>query len=123
MPQQSFAALGVSADIVDVLASRDIVAPFQIQTRALPAALEGRDVLAKSPTGSGKTLAFAIPIVQRVSSDARRPAALILVPTRELALQVTEELASLARTHGLTVAVAYGGVPLRTQRDHAPNGS
>jgi superfamily II DNA/RNA helicase len=117
MHQQSFAALGVSADVIDVLAARDIVTPFQIQTRALPAALEGRDVLAKSPTGSGKTLAFAIPIVQRVSADARRPAALILVPTRELALQVTEELSSLAPSHGLKVAVAYGGVPLRTQRD------
>jgi superfamily II DNA/RNA helicase len=117
MHQQSFAALGVSADVVDALAARDIVNPFQIQARALPAALAGRDVLAKSPTGSGKTLAFAIPIVERVDPSAGRPAALVLVPTRELALQVTEELGSLGPSRGLDVAVAYGGVPIRSQRD------
>jgi superfamily II DNA/RNA helicase len=116
MHEQSFAALGVSAEVVGALSARDIVNPFQIQSRVVPAALGGRDVLAKSPTGSGKTLAFAIPIVERLDRRAARPAALVLVPTRELALQVTDELSSIAPARGLTVAVAYGGVPIRTLR-------
>jgi ATP-dependent RNA helicase RhlE len=117
MHEQSFAALGVSAEVVGALSARDIVNPFQIQARVVPAALAGRVVLAKSPTGSGKTLAFAIPIVERLDPGEARPAALVLVPTRELALQVTDELSSIAASRGLTVAVAYGGVPLRGQRD------
>jgi ATP-dependent RNA helicase RhlE len=119
MPQQSFAALGVSAESVRALAARGIDVPFQIQARALPAALRGLDILAKSPTGSGKTLVFALPIVDRVDPDASMPSALVLVPTRELALQVTEELESLAPGHGLKVASVYGGVPLRTQARRA----
>jgi superfamily II DNA/RNA helicase len=115
MHTQSFAALGVSADVVAVLAGRDITTPFQIQTRTIPAALAGRDVLAKSPTGSGKTLAFALPILERLDPRGRRPAALVLVPTRELALQVTEEFESLGRPRGIAVAAVYGGVPLRGQ--------
>ena len=89
-----FRSLGVSEAVCDVLAARGIEAPFQIQSLVIPEALRGGDVLAKSPTGSGKTLAFAIPIVQR---DARgTPFALVLVPTRELCVQVTEEFALIA---------------------------
>ena len=72
MTQDTFAALGVSAEVTAALDARGIVTPFQIQTRALPPALAGTDVLAKSPTGSGKTLAFAIPLVERVPCDLRR---------------------------------------------------
>jgi len=119
MKQQSFAALGLSADVVAALAARDITIPFQIQARTIPAALAGRDVLAKSPTGSGKTLAFTSPIVERLDPRGGRPAALVLVPTRELALQVTEEFASLAKARRITVASVYGGVPLRSQGQRA----
>ncbi len=119
MQQQSFAALGLSADVVAALAARDITIPFQIQARTIPAALAGRDVLAKSPTGSGKTLAFTSPIVERLDPRGGRPAALVLVPTRELALQVTEEFASLAKASRITVASVYGGVPLRSQGQRA----
>jgi superfamily II DNA/RNA helicase len=115
MPQQSFRRLGVSTPVVDALAARGIVHPFEIQERTLPAALRGLDVLVRSPTGSGKTLAFAVPIVEGTASADGRPAALVLVPTRELASQVTEELEPLARARGLAVAPAYGGVPLRSQ--------
>ena len=115
MTQQSFAALGVSADIEAGLAERGITNPFPVQTMVLPTALAGTDVLAKSPTGSGKTLAFAVPIVERISPDESRPAALVLVPTRELAVQVSEELSLLAPARGLEVAVAYGGMPIRNQ--------
>jgi superfamily II DNA/RNA helicase len=85
----------------------------------LPDALDGRDVLAKSPTGSGKTLAFALPIVERTEPGTAAPAALVLVPTRELAVQVTQECEPLAAARGLRVAAVYGGAPLRSQANRA----
>jgi len=115
----SFRELGVSRPVVDALAARSIESPFRIQELVLPDALAGLDVLARSPTGSGKTLAFAVPIVERTAPDDRRPAALVLVPTRELAAQVTAEIDPLARAKGLSVAAAYGGLPLKTQAKRA----
>ena len=94
------------------LAAHDIVTPFPIQSLVVPAALGGGDVLAKSPTGSGKTLAFGVPIVDRISPEDGAPAALILVPTRELAGQVTEALTPIAKAKGLRVDAAYGGTPV-----------
>jgi superfamily II DNA/RNA helicase len=114
MSQQSFRELGVSSDIVDVLATR-FSEPFPIQEHVLPDALAGLDVLAQSPTGSGKTLAFAVPIVERTTPRDPHPSALILVPTRELAAQVTAELELIASVRNLVVASAYGGVPLAKQ--------
>ena len=102
----------MSEEIAAGLVARDIVTPFQIQALVIPEALRGGDVLAKSPTGSGKTLAFAIPIVQNGSDGT--PFALVLVPTRELCVQVTDELALVAGSR-LRVASVYGGVPLRAQ--------
>jgi len=119
MSQDTFAALGVSAELTAVLEARGIDSPFQIQTRAIPPALAGTDLLAKSPTGSGKTLAFAIPLVERAPHDDARPAALVLVPTRELAVQVTEEVQTLATARDLSVATVYGGVALRQQANVA----
>jgi ATP-dependent RNA helicase RhlE len=119
MPQDTLAALGVSAELAAALGARGIDAPFQIQVRAIPPALAGTDLLAKSPTGSGKTLAFAVPLVQRMPRDDARPAALVLVPTRELAVQVTAEIESLAAARGLSVASVYGGVPIRPQANAA----
>ena len=115
---QSFSQLGVSARIVRALAERDITTPFPIQARVLSDALAGRDVLAKAPTGSGKTLAFAIPIVEQLDAGAKRPAALVLVPTRELATQVAEEITAVAPGQ-LRVATVYGGVPLHAQSKRA----
>jgi superfamily II DNA/RNA helicase len=112
--QQSFHELGVSARTAQALAERDITQPFPVQALVLPEALRGRDVLAKSPTGSGKTLAFAIPIVERLDPEAKRPAALVLVPTRELAAQVTEELEAVA-PKDMRVASVYGGVSFGAQ--------
>ena len=90
---RSFSELGVSARIVRSLAERAIQEPFPIQGHVVPDALAGRDVLAKAPTGSGKTIGFAIPIVERLDRRRARPAALVLVPTRELASQVAVEIA------------------------------
>ena len=117
--QQSFRELGVSPPVVDALTARSIHEPFRIQALVLPDALAGLDVLAKSPTGSGKTLAFAVPIVERTVTADARPSALVLVPTRELAAQVTAELESLVRAKGLKVAAVYGGVPLSAQAKRA----
>jgi ATP-dependent RNA helicase RhlE len=119
MSIQTFAALGVSAELTAALEARGLVAPFEVQSRAVPAALAGTDLLVKSPTGSGKTIAFAIPLVERVPRDDARPAALVLVPTRELALQVTQEIQTLAPARKLVVAPVYGGVALRPQANLA----
>jgi len=119
MSNPSFRALGVSSAVADALAARSIEQPFKIQSLALPDALAGLDVLAKSPTGSGKTLVFAIPIVERTTAADKRPSALVLVPTRELAVQVTEDIATIAPAKSLRVASVYGGVPLRRQAAEA----
>jgi ATP-dependent RNA helicase RhlE len=115
MSQQSFSDLGVAEPIATALARRQIRMPFSIQMLVLPDALAGQDVLARSPTGSGKTLAFAIPIAQRLEARDTRPSALILVPTRELATQVADELADIARVRGLEVAAVYGGSSVSAQ--------
>src|SRR5262245_9496803 len=115
MTQQSFCALGASAEVERTLAARGIHAPFPIQQLVLPDALGGLDVLAKSPTGSGKTLAFGVALVERTSPDDDAPGALVLVPTRELAAQVVEELETVAAAKGLRIAAAYGGVPIPAQ--------
>jgi superfamily II DNA/RNA helicase len=111
----TFAELGASRRVIDTLAARGVTDPFAVQTLVLRDAIDGRDVLARSATGSGKTLAFAIPIVERLRSDDAVPAALVLVPTRELAQQVADEFADIAKAKGLRVGVAYGGVSMKEQ--------
>ena len=119
MQDVTFRELGVSTPVCDALAARDIHHPFRIQTLVLPDALAGLDVLAKSPTGSGKTLAFALPIAERTTAADGKPSALVLVPTRELCVQVTEVLELIGPPKGLGVASVYGGVPLRAQAERA----
>jgi superfamily II DNA/RNA helicase len=119
MSQQSFRALGVSGEVAQTLERRGIQFPFPIQTLVLPDALAGRDVLAKAPTGSGKTFAFGLPIVERISGADAEPAALVLVPTRELAAQVARELELIAKPKRLRVAAVYGGAPIGRQSRRA----
>ena len=111
----SFIDLGASPAVVRALAKLGLTAPFPIQTLVLPDAIAGHDVLAKSQTGSGKTLAFAIPLVERIDPAGPMPSALVLVPTRELAVQVAEDFAGVAGAKGVRVAVAYGGISIREQ--------
>src|SRR5919206_190932 len=93
---------------------------FAVQHLVVPDVLAGRDVLAKSPTGSGKTLAFGVPLVERIDANAAsRPAALILAPTRELAVQIVEETAAIAHARALRVTAVYGGVGLAKQSREA----
>jgi superfamily II DNA/RNA helicase len=120
----SFAELGVPADLVDHLSARSIRAPFPIQAAAVPEALAGRDIAGRAPTGSGKTLAFGIPLAARVNrARPKRPKALVLVPTRELAAQVHRELTLLAGVRGRTATAVYGGVGMRAQIDALRRGT
>jgi ATP-dependent RNA helicase RhlE len=119
MQDQSFRALGVSAEVADALERRAIIAPFPIQDLVLPDALGGLDVLAKAPTGSGKTLAFALPIVERAGPGDGTPSVLVLVPTRELAAQVAAELELVGRQKGLRAAAVYGGATIGSQAKRA----
>jgi ATP-dependent RNA helicase RhlE len=115
MSTQSFADLGVSSAVAGALAERGITEPFAIQRLVVADVLAGRDVLAKSPTGSGKTIAFGAPLADRIEATDRRPAALILAPTRELATQIVDELRPLAHARALRIAPVYGGVGIIKQ--------
>ncbi|MBA2241178.1 MAG: DEAD/DEAH box helicase [Solirubrobacterales bacterium] len=110
MSVPTFAELGVSTPLVRALAKCDIHKPFAIQSLVIGDVLEGHDVLAKAPTGSGKTLAFALPMIERIDPNAPRPAALVLAPTRELAVQIVEQTKPLAQARSLVVSAVYGGV-------------
>jgi superfamily II DNA/RNA helicase len=114
-----FADLGVSRPVTDALTKRGIVAPFAVQKLVIADVLAGRDVLVQSPTGSGKTLAFGLPIADLLEPKGRKPAALVLAPTRELVTQVVDELRDVARVRGLTIAPVYGGVGLVKQAKQA----
>lgn len=115
----SFADLGVSEEVLTALSKVGIFEPFDIQALVIGDALAGADVLASSRTGSGKTLAFAIPAVEKVEAESRNPSVLVLVPTRELASQVTQDFEPIARVKGLRVAAVYGGVSLGEQAKRA----
>jgi ATP-dependent RNA helicase RhlE len=119
MSSQSFADLGVSKPVVRALAARGIENPFAVQRLVIEDVLSGHDVLVQSPTGSGKTLAFGVPLVELVKADARRPAALILAPTRELASQIVDELETIAASRSLRIAAVYGGVGFGPQIERA----
>jgi superfamily II DNA/RNA helicase len=111
-----FAALGIAPDLRAVLARRGLHRAFPIQTATVPPGLAGRDVTGRAPTGSGKTLAFGLPMITRTPrAEPKRPRALVLVPTRELAAQITAELTPLGAVRGLRLHAFYGGVGLEPQ--------
>src|SRR5436190_22011794 len=111
-----FEDLGVSPRLVKVLADQGIVEPFAIQRLSIADALAGRDVCGKAKTGSGKTLAFGLPMLERLDrAEPRKPRGLVLVPTRELALQVHDVLAPLAKAIGSRVEAVYGGADMNKQ--------
>jgi superfamily II DNA/RNA helicase len=114
----SFAELGLPEVLVSALERRGISTPFPIQAACLPDTLAGRDVLGRGQTGSGKTLAFGLPLLTRIAgapAAPKRPTALILVPTRELAMQVQDALAPLGRTLGLHAKTVVGGMSMTKQ--------
>lgn len=112
----SFGALGVPADLVDALGASGFTDAFPVQEACLPDALAGRDLCGRAPTGSGKTLAFGIPLMARISgAEAHHPTAVVLVPTRELAKQVRNELVELGKARRRYILAVYGGVPYANQ--------
>jgi superfamily II DNA/RNA helicase len=114
-----FAALGLPAPLVERLAREGITSPFPIQTATIPDALAGRDVLGRGQTGSGKTFAFGLPTLTRLAAGdralARRPRALILTPTRELAMQISDALEPFVHVMGLRHKLVAGGMPYPPQ--------
>ena len=120
----TFESLGLSADLVDALSAAGITHPFPIQSLTIPDALAGRDVCGKAKTGSGKTLAFGLPLLERTpNAGPNAPTALVLVPTRELAVQVFEVLQPLGAPRDVRVAVVYGGQSLERQARKISDGA
>ena len=116
---RGFAALGLAPQLVAALDALGYEEPTPIQREAIPVLLSGRDVLAQAATGTGKTAAFALPMLHRLMTNrppkARRPRALVVVPTRELAMQVAEAIHKYGRGTGLTVVPVYGGASMQMQ--------
>ncbi|MDT4933120.1 MAG: hypothetical protein QOK11_1012, partial [Pseudonocardiales bacterium] len=113
-----FRELGLPQGLVSALSRNGIEAPFPIQAATIPDVLAGRDLLGRAATGSGKTLAFGLPLIARLEgtpATPRRPRGLVLVPTRELAMQVTDALAPLAQARGVSVRLVAGGLPIQKQ--------
>ena len=120
----TFAGLGLPADLVNALAREDINEPFPIQELTIRDALAGRDICGKAKTGSGKTLAFGLPLLSRIGhANPGHPRALVLVPTRELANQVTTALRALGTASDRRVRAVYGGVSMDPQIDALRKGT
>ena len=109
----TFTALGIAPKILDALAKAQFSTPTPIQKQAIPAAIQGKDLIGIAQTGTGKTLAFGIPMIQRLAQVKGK--GLVVLPTRELALQVEEALQLIGRTLGLRIAVLIGGASIGAQ--------
>lgn len=120
----TFADMGVDADIVEALASKGIVDAFPIQEQTIPLGLPGQDIIGQAKTGTGKTFGFGIPVVQRLGLDpAPGVKALIVVPTRELAVQVYEDMDMLTSNRSTSVVAIYGGKAYEGQIDQLKAGA
>lgn len=120
--ESSWESLGVSPSVVESLHAFGYARPTPVQAAALPPALAGRDILCRSKTGTGKTVAFVLPMIEKLTAGTGMPQALVLCPTRELALQVAAEAERLAPARGLRVATVYGGVAIGPQADALAQG-
>jgi len=112
---QGFAELGLAEDLVKSVDDAGFEEPTPVQREAIPLLLAGRDVIAQAQTGTGKTAAFALPIIQRLSGESHDPKALVLTPTRELAIQVAQAMHQFGKRRGTTVLAVYGGQPIDRQ--------
>lgn len=115
MTLEEFSNLGISKDLVNAVDAAGFEEPTPVQREAIPLLLDGRDLIAQAQTGTGKTAAFALPILQRLAGESRDPRALILAPTRELAIQVAQTFHQFGRPRGATVLAVYGGQPIDRQ--------
>ncbi|MBN2038764.1 MAG: DEAD/DEAH box helicase [Spirochaetes bacterium] len=111
-----FMPLEISEKLIEILSKNRITNPTLIQQQAIPVLLSGKDLIAKAQTGTGKTLAFLLPIMQKIDLNADNVQALIITPTRELALQITQVAKMLAEACGVNILAAYGGQDVRMQK-------
>lgn len=112
---KDFMELGIEKEMTDRLEKLKITTPTPVQIKSIPYILKGRDVIAQAQTGTGKTLAFLLPILQSIDPSANEIQALIITPTRELAIQITEEAQKLISVKGINVLSAYGGQDVEKQ--------
>src|SRR5436305_12852992 len=110
-----FAELPLSSELRQGIQERGYVEPTPVQAAVFGPILAGRDVICRSTTGTGKTAAFGIPLLERIPGGTRKASALVLCNTRELALQVAQELEALARHKNISVIAVYGGAPMGAQ--------
>src|SRR3979409_1658649 len=113
---KSFADLGLSESTLQALADVGYESPSPIQEQAIPGLLEGRDVIGQAQTGTGKTAAFGLPIMEYIDPSVSEVQALVLTPTRELCIQVTQALRTYGAHAGVDVVAVFGGAPIRTQQ-------
>src|SRR5512132_1987495 len=111
----SFDELGLSEALRRAIAERGYTQPTPVQSATYRPVRDGKDVIVRSKTGTGKTAAFGIPILERIPAGRRRPSALVMCPTRELALQVAEEIAGLGKHKDVSVVAVYGGASMGEQ--------
>lgn len=113
---KGFSSLGINDELVKILTENRIIEPTPIQGQAIPVLLTGKDVIAQAQTGTGKTLAFLLPIMQNIKVDQNHIQALVITPTRELALQITQVAKMLAAANGANILAAYGGQDVEMQK-------
>src|SRR6202049_506272 len=113
----SFADLGLSESTLQALRDVGYEAPSPIQEQAIPVLLEGRDVIGQAQTGTGKTAAFGLPIMEYIDATEPDVQALVLTPTRELCIQVTQALRTYGAHTGIDVVAVFGGAPIRTRSE------
>ena len=121
MDKKSFETFGISPDILKALESLRYLHPTAVQEAVIPLALEKEDIIVESQTGSGKTLAFGIPLCEQADWEENKPQALILVPTRELALQVKDDIMNIGRLKRIKVTAVFGKSSFKTSRDITAN--
>ena len=119
----TFDEMGLSEPVRRAIAEKGYTKPTPVQARTFKAVREGKDVIVRSKTGTGKTAAFAIPTLERIPDGRRKPSALVMCPTRELAIQVAEEFTSLAKHRDLSVVTIYGGASMGDQLDKLKAGA
>src|SRR5438067_391903 len=122
MTDKTFAELGLNEAITNTLSALGYEAPTPIQSRAIPVLLAGNDLIGQAQTGTGKTAAFSLPMLQRIDPNSRATQALILTPTRELAMQVAEAIHTYSKGMNLQVLPVYGGAPIVLQMKHLSRG-
>jgi ATP-dependent RNA helicase DeaD len=115
MSELNFRSLGIREDIIKSLEKLGYEKPTEVQEKAVPRVLEGKDIIVKSQTGSGKTAAFGIPVCEKIEVEKREPQALVLVPTRELAVQVKEDITNIGRLKKIRCAAVFGKQPMAMQ--------